>query len=225
VEIYSFSRVGDSRWRVAIGWTFFAAYVLLTYDLADALQAGIRILFLRSFLSSRSQSTFWFFPWRARSWKIEPINRLCFGGVGCNSGGVHQSLAAPDRQWNWADGHGRGYNTSSAVREYSLRISNILDLEVLATAALNTLHKNLNVHKGYLFLVDEVNEEGRIYYSLRVVKTADETEAQKEESQMEQNEPLEQKELPSEEQGSGLQPAEVDTRVNLSMAGWVPKAQ
>lgn len=51
---------------------------------------------------------------------------------------------------------GASYNTSNAVREYSLRISNIVDLETLATAALDTLHKTLDIHKGYLFLVDEV---------------------------------------------------------------------
>jgi len=167
--------------------TFFAAYVLLIYDLADALQAGIRILFYlivsiislgvyilvfilaRAILENRTDNplVFWIALAILLVVFINPLLRLI-------AAGIDRLVMGP------------GYITSNAVREYSLRISNILDLEVLATAVLDTLHKNLDIHQGYLFLVDEVNKEGRIFYDLRVVKTAEETEAQKEDSKLEE---------------------------------------
>jgi signal transduction histidine kinase len=189
--------------------TFFAAYVLLIYDLADALQAGVRLLFYlivsvislvvyilvfilaRAILENRTDDplVFWVTLAILLVVFINPWLRLI-------SGGLERKVM------------GAGYSTSNAVREYSLRISNILDLEVLATAVLDTLHKNLDIHRGHLFLVDEVNEEGRIYYSLRQVKTAEETEAQIEESMMGGKKSLEQKEPASEEQDSSLEPVE-----------------
>lgn len=159
--------------------TFFAAYVLLIYDLADALQAGIRALFYliisaislgvyvlvfelaRLILQNRIGDTLSF--WVALAvflvvlinpllqWMNRILKRLVLGA---------------------------SYNTSNTVRVYSQQISNIVDLEALASAVLDTLHKTLDIHKGFLFLVDEVNEEGRIYYSLRQVKTMENPETQ-----------------------------------------------
>jgi signal transduction histidine kinase len=208
-DILFFTGLGIAGGMLRLIGTFFAAYVLLIYDLADALQAGTRILFYlivsvtsllvyilvfvlaRAILENRTDNplVFWVALAVLLVVFINPLLRLIAGGIGRMVMGT-------------------GYNTSNAVREYSLRISNILDLEVLATAVLDTLHKNLDIHKGHLFLVDEVNEEGRIFYNLRVVKTAEETEAQKEESKMEEKKILEQKEPPSEEQGSKLESVE-----------------
>jgi len=194
--------------------TFFAAYVLLIYDLADALQAGTRVLFFlivstvslgiyilvfvlaRAILENRTDNPL--VLWVALAVLlvvfINPLLRLVTNGM--------RRLVM-----------GTGYSTSSAVREYSLQISNIVELEPLATAALDTLHKNLDIHTGYLFLVDEVNEEGKIYYSLQVVKTAKDAEAQNENNKAEALIPLEQKEPALEESGRMLAAVDPTTPV------------
>jgi signal transduction histidine kinase len=208
-DVLVFMGLGIAGGILRLVGTFFAAYVLLIYDLADALHAGIRILYYliysvlslvvyilvfimaRAILENQTDNTLVF--WVALAVLlvvfINPLLRLISGGIG-------RMLM------------GTGYNTSNAVRSYSLRISNILDLEALATAALDTLHQTLDIHKGHLFLVDDINEEGRIYYNLRVVKTADDTEAEHEESQMEVKKSLEQEEPASEEQISELESVE-----------------
>lgn len=151
--------------------TFFAAYVLLIYDLADALQAGIRVLvflivtilsigtYLLVFAGSRpilenrmvEPLIFWAGLAILLVVLINPLLRLVTGVLRRSTLGV-------------------SYNTSNAVREYSLHINNIVDLEALTTVALDTIEKILDIPKGYLFLVDEVNEEGRIYYNLKMVQ-------------------------------------------------------
>jgi signal transduction histidine kinase len=201
-DILVFTGAGIAGSTLRLIGTFFVAYVLLIYDLADALQAGIRALFYlivsiislfvytlvfilaRAILQNRTDNpvVFWVALAVLLVVIINPLLRRITDGL--------RRLVM-----------GAGYNTSNAVREYSLRISNIVDLEVLATAILDTLHKNLDIHKGHLFLVDEVNEEGRIFYNLRVVKTADETEAQKEENRIEEKKSLEKRESTSEAQG------------------------
>ena len=208
-DILVFTGLGIAGGILRLIGTFFAAYVLLIYDLADALQAGIRILYYlivsaislvvyilvfilaRAILEKRTDDplVFWVALAVLLVVFINPLLRLISGAIGRMVMGT-------------------GYSTSDAVRSYSLRISNILDLETLATAALDTLHKNLDIHKGHLFLVDEVNEEGKIFYNLRVVKTAEETEAEKEESKMVAKKSLEQQEPASEEQGSELEAVE-----------------
>jgi signal transduction histidine kinase len=183
--------------------TFFAAYVLLIYDLADALQAGIRVLF---FLIVSAISLGFYVLVFILERKILQ-NRLGEG----DTLALWVALAVflvlainPFLQWiNGGLRHivmGSGYSTSSAVRAYSQRISNIVDLETLAYAVLDTLHQTLDVHKGFLFLVDEVNEEGKVYYNLRQVKAPENPETQMTNGKAKEKKPPDVIDIPSDEQ-------------------------
>ncbi len=65
---------------------------------------------------------------------------------------------------------GGGYDPSRIVSEYSLSISNILDLDRLADVALHTINQTLKVRRGALFLVRRENDlwRGDIYRLLGV---------------------------------------------------------
>ncbi len=159
--------------------TFFAAYVLLIYDLADALQAGIRALFYL-IVSAISLGVYVLVFFLARLILQNRIGDTLAFWVALAVFLV--VLINPLLQWINRGLQrivmGASYNTSSAIRVYSQQISNIVDLEALASAVLDTLHKTLDIHKGFLFLVDEVNEEGRIYFRLRQVKATENPEPQ-----------------------------------------------
>jgi signal transduction histidine kinase len=66
---------------------------------------------------------------------------------------------------------GTGYDASRTLREYGLSISNILEIERLASVALGLIHKTIGILRGMLFLVDERGEaDGETYFELRGVK-------------------------------------------------------
>jgi signal transduction histidine kinase len=54
------------------------------------------------------------------------------------------------------------YDPSQTLREYSASISNILDLEKLATVAMGLVIESLEISKGYLFTIDlEIGPDGK----------------------------------------------------------------
>ncbi len=62
------------------------------------------------------------------------------------------------------------YDPSKTLREYALSISNILDLERLATVAVGLIMEALEIQKGVLFLVDpELGEGNKTVFRLREV--------------------------------------------------------
>lgn len=62
------------------------------------------------------------------------------------------------------------YDPSKTLREYAQSISNILDLERLATVAVGLIMESLEIQKGILFLVDpEIGEGNKTVYRLREV--------------------------------------------------------
>jgi len=65
---------------------------------------------------------------------------------------------------------GSGYDPRRIVSEYSLSISNILDLDRLADVALSTINQTLNIRRGALFLVRREEDlwRGDIYRLLGV---------------------------------------------------------
>ena len=65
---------------------------------------------------------------------------------------------------------GASYDPGRALREYSLSISNILDLERLATVAVGIISEAMNIRRGALFLVHREGEDGNGYFHLRSVK-------------------------------------------------------
>ena len=71
-------------------------------------------------------------------------------------------------QW-WITGE--DVDPTELLRQYSQSITNILDLNLLATVAVGTASDLLDVNRGFLFLVDfEKGADGRNYYQLRGVK-------------------------------------------------------
>lgn len=65
------------------------------------------------------------------------------------------------------------YEPAQILRDYSTSISNILDLEKLATVAVGVIMEALEVQKGFLFLVDpELDENGRKVYRLSGIRGA-----------------------------------------------------
>lgn len=63
-----------------------------------------------------------------------------------------------------------GYDPATTLREYAQSISNILDLERLATVAVGLIMEALEIQKGILFLVDpEIGEGNKTVFRLREV--------------------------------------------------------
>ncbi|MEZ0396753.1 MAG: GAF domain-containing sensor histidine kinase [Anaerolineales bacterium] len=67
------------------------------------------------------------------------------------------------------------YNPSQTLRDYSISISNILDVERLATVAVGLIIEAMDIRRGFLFLVDKDTDlHGRVTYRLRAVRGAGE---------------------------------------------------
>lgn len=65
------------------------------------------------------------------------------------------------------------YDPSQTLREYSTSISNILDLEKLATVAVGLIMEALEINKGLLFLVDpEIGENSQKIFRLSPIRGA-----------------------------------------------------
>jgi signal transduction histidine kinase len=63
------------------------------------------------------------------------------------------------------------YDPSQTLREYSTSISNILDLEKLATVAVGLIMEALEINKGLLFLIDpEIGENGQKIFRLSPIR-------------------------------------------------------
>ena len=67
----------------------------------------------------------------------------------------------------------QSYDSSQILREYSASVSNILDLEKLATVAVGMIMEALEIKKGFLFLVDpEIGPDKKNVYSLTGIRAA-----------------------------------------------------
>ncbi|MFZ5919645.1 MAG: ATP-binding protein [Chloroflexota bacterium] len=67
------------------------------------------------------------------------------------------------------------YDPAQTLRDYSQSISNILEMERLASVAVGMIIEALQIQRGVLFLVDkETGAENRVQYHLRVVRSAGE---------------------------------------------------
>ncbi len=65
------------------------------------------------------------------------------------------------------------YDSSQTLREYSASISNILDLEKLATVAVGLVIESLEVSKGFLFTIDpEIGVDGKNVFRLTGIHAA-----------------------------------------------------
>lgn len=78
------------------------------------------------------------------------------------------------KRWNT----GEHRDTAGLLRQYSQSITNILDLNLLATVAVGTASELLDVKRGFVFLVDhEKGADGRNHFQIRGVKGMGETDA------------------------------------------------
>lgn len=67
------------------------------------------------------------------------------------------------------------YDAGQTLREYSLSISNILDMERLATVAVGLIMEAMEIQRGFLFLVDtDTSESGEKTYHIRPIRSAGE---------------------------------------------------
>lgn len=65
----------------------------------------------------------------------------------------------------------QSYDSSQAVSDYSDSVSNILDLEKLATVAIGMLMETLEIKKGHLFLVDpEIGPDKKNIFKLTAIR-------------------------------------------------------
>lgn len=93
-------------------------------------------------------------------------------GVALVAGLVFTILLAPVQRLISRLFSAEQYNIGETLREYSLSISNILDMERLATMAVGLIMEAMEIERGFLFLVDtESDEEGKKTYSLRAVRS------------------------------------------------------
>jgi signal transduction histidine kinase len=71
---------------------------------------------------------------------------------------------------------GGGGDSANLLRQYSQSITNLLDLDLLATLSVNTASQALNAKRGFLFLVDfEKGDDGFNVFQLRGVKGTQKT--------------------------------------------------
>ncbi len=99
------------------------------------------------------------------------------------AGGLAMALAADPvmnrlrkrlKRWN----SGEHQDTAGLLRQYSQSITNILDLNLLATVAVGTASELLDVKRGFVFLVDhEKGADGRNHFQIRGVKGMGDTDA------------------------------------------------
>lgn len=67
----------------------------------------------------------------------------------------------------------QSYDSSQTLREYSVSVSNILDLEKLATVAVGLIMEALEIKQGYLFLVDpEIGPDKKNIFRLTGIRAA-----------------------------------------------------
>lgn len=66
----------------------------------------------------------------------------------------------------------QSYDYSHTINEYSASVSNILDLEKLATVAVGLIMESLEIKKGFLFLVDpEIGPDSKNVFRLTAVRS------------------------------------------------------
>ncbi len=98
--------------------------------------------------------------------------RLVQAGVALITGVLFISLLGPIQRLTGRLFPVEQYNMGQTLREYSLSISNILDMERLATVAVGLIMEAMEIERGFLFLVDtETGEDGQKIYRLRAIRS------------------------------------------------------
>jgi signal transduction histidine kinase len=153
------------------------AYVVLTHDLPDMRQIARRVLvyvittllivafYIAGF--TLSQSLF-----RA----VPNFNPLVVGAlIALVLATIFTPLLSLVRRWvdSWL--HLEQFDPSRTLQEYGESISNILEMQRLASVAVGIIIESLGITRGFLFLVDQdMGQEERKTYFLRAVRSAGE---------------------------------------------------
>ena len=170
--IFSRAPLPGNLLRLAVA--IVAAYVILTHhipDLRQIIRIGlvysitlllIVVLYVAAFLIS--QSAFSSAP------KSNPM--LVGGGIALLLAVIFTPLLSLVRKvvhgWLNVD----QYNPGRTLHEYSESISNILDMERLATVAIGIIIEAMEIERGFLFLVDQEKDEfGKNTYRLRPIRS------------------------------------------------------
>jgi signal transduction histidine kinase len=139
-----------------------AAYVVLTHDLPDIVQTMrqtlcyvtvtlvIAALYTGGFLGARSL----FGSWPGYS------PGLAAGAVALILALLIGPLLGGTRRLTHRLISGRSYDSAGTLREYSTRISNILDLEELAAVATGLIAEAMHVRRGALLVVRHLSHDG-----------------------------------------------------------------
>jgi signal transduction histidine kinase len=155
---------------------YIAGYVLVSHDLADVLQLGLRAfsfllislfsasLYAGVFLSLQPQiiSTFQLSEMTA-SLLLGGLLAFVFNPI------IILLIRRMDKIVL-----GLRYDPSASVREYSQGISNIVNLDYLANTALSLIGKTFRSERNYLFMVDEEKVAGQGFYAIRLIKASHE---------------------------------------------------
>lgn len=151
-----------------------AAYVILTHQLADLGQMGLKTLdfafnsliaiIAYALIFELTQTIFqdlsWYTPALAGITLAVMLVILVNPILQIIQRGLKRLL------------HGSGYSPTNIVREYSLGISNIVDLGMLSDTSIELIKKLLGIRHGQLFLVDELTEEGNVYFAFRPARVS-----------------------------------------------------
>ena len=148
------------------------AYALLTYSLPDVRRMGRRFIgyLLIALLSA--------IVYAAVLWAAQALFRptpgydvlLAAAGAALFLALLANPLLARLQKAVERKLSGAAYDPGQTLRQYSTSISNIPDLERLATAAIGLISEAMEIRRGALFIVRrEADEEGEVYYHLRGV--------------------------------------------------------
>lgn len=161
------------RWLAAI----IIAYVALTHDLGDVRQMVRRVLVY--IITALLIMVFYLVSFTIAEISLQAApgyNPLLVGaGISLFLALLFTPLLSIVRRvvdrWLKLD----QYNVGRTLHEYSESISNILEMERLASVAVGIIMENMQVQRGFLFLVDhDHNSAGAIFYRLRAVRSAGE---------------------------------------------------
>jgi hypothetical protein len=66
---------------------------------------------------------------------------------------------------------GLGYDPNNLIREYSIGISNIVDLQRLEEVSLGLIQETIGTKSGWIFLIDEVEKNGSKLFRLEPIRS------------------------------------------------------
>jgi len=96
---------------------------------------------------------------------------MLYGGLALGMAAIFKPAVDGLAQWSRRLIPENGYDPTRTVREYSLSISNILEINVLATVAIGLINEALEIESGMLFLVDrKPGADGKPVFELSGVR-------------------------------------------------------